>query len=116
MDNLIMTMASSMEAVSDFFGSAWIIGRFGAIIPGFSDDATLIPLVGSAGVVAERIRRTANRVLVSLNNGASPPDVPSNHTFSATYTVIGDVGVKNIDTSAVEYVTPGDLTLTFRGA
>lgn len=115
-DNLIMKMAASMEAIGDEHGSAWIIGSKGAIIPGFTDDVTLAAVVGAENVGSERLARTANRVLVSLNNGILPADVPSNHNFSATYTVMGDTGVKDIDVSAVEYVTPGDLTLTWRGA
>lgn len=114
-DNLIMKMAPTMEAVGDEYGSAWIIGAKGAVIAGFTDDVTLTAQVGADKVVSERIARTANRVLVSLNSGVLPADVPSNHTFAATYTVMGDVGVKDIDVSAVEYVTPGDLTLTWRG-
>ncbi|OPZ34385.1 MAG: hypothetical protein BWY99_02559 [Synergistetes bacterium ADurb.BinA166] len=52
--------------------------------------------------------------MVSVNAGLAPPDVPENHSFSATYSVFGDRGSKDVQVSQVEYLTPGDLTLTFR--
>ncbi len=116
-DELIMQAATSLEDVGAGVDRAWVIGRLGAVIPGYSDDATLLPVALTAdGVVQERIRRTANRVVVSLNAGIVPPDVPSGHSFAATYVVQGDRGVKDLETSQVEYLTPGDLVLTYRNA
>lgn len=116
-DELVMAMASSLSSVGDSVNQAWIIGSQGAIIDGYSDDATLLPVVFvSSAIPAERIRRTANRVVISLNSGIVPADVPELHSFAATYVVTGDKGVKDIDTSQIEFLTPGDLTLTFRRA
>lgn len=117
MDELIMLQASSLEDVGTALHKSWIIGRLGAVIPGYSDDATLLPeFVTAAAVAEERVRRTANRVVISLDAGAVPPDVPTNHAFAATYVVSGDRGVKDLETSQIEYLTPGDLVLTYRAA
>jgi hypothetical protein len=117
MDDLAMESAASAADVGQGLGRSWIIGGAGAVIAGYSDDATLTPLfITPAAVAAERLRRTANKVLVSLDYGASPPDVPSNHSFGASYVVSGDSGSMDVSTSQIEYLTPGDLTLTFRSA
>jgi hypothetical protein len=116
-DDLIMTMAQSLATVGSAVNQAWIIGAQGAVIQGYSDDATLLPIVFvPSAIPAERIALTANRVLVSLNAGISPPDVPANHTFSATYVINGDKGVTDIEVSSIEYLTPGDLTITYHTA
>jgi len=115
MDEIQMEMARSLEDVGTGLEKAWIIGKDGAVIEGYSDDATLEPDFYTAEAIAEeRVNRTANRVVISLNYGLTPPDVPSNHSFSATYIVSGSSGVKDIETSQVEYLTPGELTLTYR--
>jgi len=117
MDELVMAQASSLEDVGAGLGRAWIIGGQGAVIQGYTDDATLLPRVFTAdAVVAERVRLTSNRVVVSLNAGVVPADVPTNHTFAATYVVSGDKGVKDLETSQIEYLTPGNLVLTYRSA
>jgi hypothetical protein len=117
MDELIMDQATSLESVGMGLHRSWIIGRLGAVIPGYSDDATLLPIALTAeGVIQERINRTANRIVISLNAGASPPDVPTNHSFTATYIVNGDKGVKDLETSKIEYLTPGELVFTYRSA
>lgn len=117
MDNLIMDAAPSLSQVGQGPYRAWIIGAQGAVIDGYSDDATLTPIYITAEAVAKaRLALTANKVVVSMNAGLSPPDVPENHSFSATYVVSGDSGSKDIQVSQVEYLTPGDLTLTFRSA
>lgn len=117
MDELIMGQATSLENVGMGLHKSWIIGRLGAVIPGYSDDATLLPIALTAeGVIQERINRTANRIVISLNAGASPPDVPTNHSFTATYIVSGDKGVKDLETSKIEYLTPGELVFTYRSA
>jgi hypothetical protein len=116
-DNLELTPAASLNTVGTAVGQAWIIGAQGAIITGYSDDATLVPkYVTPTAVAAARLALTANHVLISLNHGITPPDVPSNHTFSVTYIVNNDTGSKDIGTSSVEYLTPGNLTLTYRAA
>lgn len=115
MDNLIMEMASGLGQVGQIQYGSWIIGSQGAVIAGYSDDATLYPVYVTASAVAQaRLVLTANKVVVSVNAGLAPPDVPENHSFSATYSVFGDRGSKDVQVSQVEYLTPGDLTLTFR--
>jgi hypothetical protein len=117
MDELIMEMASSLGDVGTGLHKAWIIGRLGAVIDGYSDDATLQPdFVTSSAIEEERVRRTANRIVVSLNAGIDPEESPEDHTFSASYIVSGDRGVKSVETSQVEFLTPGDLTITYRAA
>jgi len=116
-DNLQMTPALSLNTVGSAVGQAWIIGAEGAIIVGYSDDATLVPqYITPAAVAQARLNLTANHVVISLNHGITPPDVPSNHTYSATYIVENDTGSKDISTSTVEYLTPGSLTITYRAA
>jgi hypothetical protein len=116
-DEIIMTPARSLDDIGSAPNQAWVIGRQGAVINGYSDDATLVPLfVTPSAVIAERIRRTANKVMVSLNAGIIPRDLPTDHTFAATYVVQGDQGVKDIETSQIEYITPGVITITYRAA
>jgi uncharacterized phage protein gp47/JayE len=117
MDNLIMEKAKSLEDVQRQTYLSWIIGREGAVIPGYSDDATLYPkYVTASEVTAARLRLTANKIVVSLNYGLTPAEVPTDHMFSATYVVEGDTQTIDVDVSQVEYLTPGDLTMTFRSA
>lgn len=115
MDELQMASASSLEDVGSGLHRSWIIGRLGAVIPGYSDDATLLPVVvDPADIPAERVRRTANRVVVSLDAGVVPADVPTNHSFAASYVVEGDQGTKDLETTQVEYLVPGSVTVTYR--
>ncbi len=117
MDELQMTAATSLSTVASAPNQAWVIGNQGAVIVGYSDDATLLPLFFTqAAVQAERVRRTANRVVVSLNAGVTPPDLPTDHEFAATYIVSGDRGVKDITVSSIEFLSPGDLTITYKAA
>jgi len=116
-DNLQMTPALNLQSVGTAIGLAWIIGSEGAIITGYSDDATLVPqYVTPTAVAAARLALTANHVVISLNNGITPPDNPLNHTYSATYIVANDKSVQDINTSTVEYLTPGQLTFTYRAS
>lgn len=116
-DDLAMQIASSLEDVGSGLNRSWIVGSNGAVIAGYSDDATLYPLfVTASAVAAERLKRTANRVFISLDYGLTPPDLPSDHTFGVSYVVNGDTGSKDVMTSQIEYLTPGELTLTFKRA
>jgi hypothetical protein len=116
-DNLQMTPATSLQTVGTAIGLAWIIGAEGAIITGYSDDATLAPqYITPTAIAAARLALTANHVVISLNNGTTPPDNPLNHTYSATYIVSNDKSVQDINVSTVEYLTPGQLTITYRAA
>jgi hypothetical protein len=113
MDDLVMGQAASLASVGTAVNQAWIIGNGGAVISGYTDNATLLPIVQIASAIpAEVATLTANRVLVSLNIG----DNPSNHTFSATYVISGDTGDVDVEASPLEFLTPGSLTLTYRAA
>jgi hypothetical protein len=117
MDELIMTMASSLNNVASGVNQAWIIGRNGAIIDGYSDDATLLPtFITQSAVDEERLRLTANKIVVALNAGIVPIDTPDNHAFAVSYVVNGDVGTEDIETSQIEFLTPGSVTITYRSA
>lgn len=115
MDDLVMEQADSLNDVGKQPGRAWIIGSQGAVIPGYSDDATLYPTyLTAAAVGAARLKLTANKVVVSLYAGTNPYDSPSNHSFTATYMVSNDTGDKDINVSPIEYLTPGDLVITYK--
>jgi len=117
MDEMIMTKALSLYDVGRGFQQWWIIGSAGAIIIGYSDDATLYPLfITAEAVAAERLNRTANKVVVSLSAAMTPYDIPDNHSFAATYIVSNDKGVKDVNVSPIEYLTAGDITLTYKSA
>jgi hypothetical protein len=116
-DELLMQESPDLVSVGMSVNLSYIIGNQGAVIPGYSDEATLRPIgVTDAGVEAERLRRTANHVVVSLDFGVVPADTPSAHSFAATYVISGDTGSKDINTTGIEYLTPGDLVITYKAA
>ena len=117
LDEKVMTKATSLYDVGRGYQQWWIIGNLGAVIVGYSDDATLYPTFLTAEAVeAERLRLTANKVAVSLDAGVTPFDNPSNHGFAATYIVADDKGVQDITVSPIEYLTVGDVILTYKSA
>lgn len=115
-DELVMYLSRNLSDLGEGPDRAYIIGKGGESISGFSDDATLIAagFDEASEIEAERLRRTENKVFISLNVGSDPPDDPSLHGFSATYVVQNDFGPKDIEISEVEFLTPGDLALTFK--
>jgi len=114
-DNLVMIQSESIDTVGYYPNQAWVIGAKGSVIQGYSDDATLLADgVDQEDITSKRLSLTANKVFLSLDNSQSPPDVPSMHSFSVTYVVHGDMGSKDINVSSIEYVTPGDLTFTYK--
>lgn len=116
-DELIMSESPNLNSIGLGVNRFYIIGNQGAIISGYSDDTTLQPIgITPEGIAIERLKRTANRILISLNFGLIPPDLPSDHSFSATYIVSGDKGSKDITTTGIEYLTPGSLTITYKAA
>lgn len=92
-------------------GRAYLIGSQGRSIQGYSDDATLTAqgYATPDSRLARRLELTANRLLVSLPVGESPPD----HQYSVTYIVGPDAGPKNIVVNPTSVITQGDLTLTY---
>ena len=113
-DDLALAMASSLSTVGQASGQAWIIGAQGAVINGYSDDATLTGQgVPADQIAATRLKLTANHVLVSLPSVGTPPDNPGNHAYSASYIVYGSTGSQDIPAAAIEYITLGPFTITF---
>ncbi len=115
MDDLIMERSNKITEVGEGLNKFYIIGNNGAIITGYSDNATII----SEGydedeIEARRKELTSNRVLVSLNNGLTPPDSTLNHKFDVTYTVSGDSGSKDLSTNQIQFISPGNITITYR--
>jgi Baseplate J-like protein len=113
-DDVVMGAATLLTNVGTAANRAWIIGS-GGDISGYSDDATL----ASNGVlpsdyVAERVRLTANRVVVSLSGSGNPVDSPSVHKYAVSYVIRGDSGAHDIDVSDMEGISLGRLTVTYR--
>lgn len=117
-DDEPMVVSSAVTNVGQNANQAFIIGANGAIIAGYSDDATLISegFIAAGDILAERLDRTANHVLVSLSGAGLPPDAPENHVYAVSYVIRNDRGPHDITASQVEFIDLGDLTLTFRSA
>jgi hypothetical protein len=114
-DDVMMTPSSTLNTVGSAVNQAYIIGSSGAIITGYSDDATLTAagFTTAAAREAERLRRTANHVVVSLSGAGLPLDVPTNHVFACSYVVRGDSGAHDIAAADVEFVDLGALVVTY---
>lgn len=99
-----LTPLSSLSTKS---GQAFISGSLGAIVPGITS-------VTDSGSVLKSL--TGNRVFISLYYDGSVPlsELTRGKSFSVSYTVSGDTGVKDIPTSGIEFLTLGDLTSTYR--
>lgn len=111
-DDIQMTLllTSPSSALKTAKGQAFIIGSGGYVIPGISDDATLIADgFTQTEIETRRVALTANRILVST----SVDDAPVNHNYAATYIVGSDSGAKNISTSAAEYLVVGNVEFTY---
>jgi len=115
-DDESMTLAASLTTLAQNANAAYIVGATGAIITGFSDDATLIGdgFTDPDDILEERLRRTANQVFLSLSGAGVPSDTPSNHDYQVSYVIRGDIGPHDITTADVEFLDLGDFTLTFR--
>jgi len=117
-DDEAMLLSPDLASTAQNDAQAWIIGYEGASITGYSDDATLISegFTDPEDIEAERLRRTANHVVLSITGGGTPVDTPENHAYAASYVVRNDIGPHDITSSAVEHLSMGDFTLTFREA
>ena len=116
-DDVMLTMATSLTQVGSGPAQSWIIGAEGAIIQGYSDDATL----AAQGflpdqIPAERLALTANHAVVSLSGAGLPPDDPSNHVYTVSYVIRGQTGSQDIVAAAVEFIDLGNFTITYRAA
>jgi hypothetical protein len=117
-DDEALSLAASLAQVALTANQGFIIGSGGAIITGYSDDTILITagFVTTADILAERLRRTANHVVVSLSGAGIPSDNPNNHSYAASYVVRGDSGSHDIVAAPIEYVTLGLFTATYKAA
>jgi hypothetical protein len=117
-DDEPMVLAGSLSTVGAGPGQAFIVGRDGASIAGFSDDATLIAqgFTDADDILAERVRLTANHVMVSLSGAGSPVDNPDQHRYAVSYVIRGDVGPHDIVPTQVEFIDLGEFTLTSKEA
>jgi hypothetical protein len=117
MDDVGLTMATSMSTVGSAANQGWIIGSGGATISGYSDDATLLAQgVPADQLAATRLKLTANHVLVSLTGAGIPQDDPSKHAFAVSYIIRGDSGSHDILAAEVEFIDLGDFVITYRNA
>ena len=114
-DDEPFTNAASLLTVGQSARSAWINGAAGVSIDGYSDDLTLQAdgFVDPEDLAAERLRRTANTVVISISGAGLPPDNPENHNYTVSYVVRGDRGPHDMVASEVEYLSLGDVALTF---
>ena len=117
-DDVAMGLSASLTTVGAAANQAYIIGSGGAVILGYSDDATLIAagFTTASAIEAERLSLTANHVVVALSGATIPPDVPTNHVYACSYVIRGDSGAHDIAAADVEFVDLGSLTVTYRGA
>ncbi len=117
-DDVARTLVSTLLVVAEHPDQAFIIGAQGAMIAGYTDDATLIAegFVTAKDRAVELLRRTANHIVVSLTASVLPLDTPEKHSYAVSYIVRGDKGAHDITTSQVEYITLGNLTISYRAA
>lgn len=117
-DDVALVLASSLAVVGANANQAFIIGAGGATIAGYSDDATIIAAgyTDPSDIVDERLRRTANHIVVSLSSAGVPPDAPENHNYAASYVIRDHRGPADLNSSQVEFLDLGSLTITFRSA
>lgn len=115
-DDEALIMALTLATVCQGPNQAYILGASGAIIANYSDTATLIAdgFTEVAEIAAERIRRTANHIVISLSGAGIPPDAPDNHKYTTSYVIRGDIGPHDITASQVESLDLGGFSLTFR--
>jgi hypothetical protein len=117
-DDEPLTMAANLSSVASEARQAYIIGSAGATIEGYTDVPTLVAdgFTDPDDQAAELIRRTANRVVVSMSSGGTPRDTPGKHRYACSYIIRGDKGSKDISAAGVEFLSLGRFTLTFRTA
>jgi hypothetical protein len=115
-DDVAMLLAADPLLVGNASNQAFIIGNDGMVINGYSDDATLIldGFLTPADREEERLRRTANHILLSLIATSLPLDEPTRHKYAVSYIVRGDSGAKDIAAADVEFIELGSLTVTYR--
>jgi len=115
-DDEAMVLSTVLATVVTAPNQAYIIGATGASITGYSDDATLISdgFTEADDREEERLRRTANHVVLSLNDSGTPSDNPDQHKYAVSYVVRNDRGPHDIPSSEVESIDLGAFTLTVK--
>lgn len=106
----LLSASSPKEALGNSAGQAYIIGKEGVSIPGYSDDATLIAqgYTTSQMIEARRLELTANHILVSCKVGSSPADF----SYWVSYVTSSGSGTKDVDPNDCQYISQGDITIT----
>lgn len=116
-DDVMLTAATVLSSVGSAPGQSWIIGSEGAVIQGYSDDATLAAQGFLPDQIdAERLKLTANHAVISLSGAGLPPDNPGNHDYTVSYVIRGEIGSQDIDAASVEFIDLGNFTITYRAA
>ena len=115
MDDVRLGNAQNLLLTGSGPNQAWIIGSEGAVIQGYSDDATL----AAQGflpdqIPAQRLLLTANHAVVSLTGAGLPEDSPGNHVYTVSYVIYGETGSQDINAAAVEFIDLGVMTITYR--
>lgn len=117
-DEVQLVSAVSLADIGGAAGQSWIVGSAGAVINGYSDVATLTSagFLSATEQAAELLRRTANHVLVSISAGPGGviQDTPADHSYSATYVVLGASGAADIEVLPFQYVTLGTVNILYR--
>lgn len=115
-DDIGLTLSATLASVASSANQGYIIGSGGAVIMGWSDDATLEAegFLNADDREAERLRRTANHVVVALSALGTIPEDPESHVYAVTYVVRGDTGPHDIKGADVEYLDLSGLTITYR--
>lgn len=111
-DDEAFSLSSSLANVGSSDRQAYIVGATGAVVNGYSDDATLI-LAGfttPTEIQTERLKRTANRVFLAKSA------VPDNEVYTVSYVVRGDSGAKDIEAFDVDFNSLGNFTVSYRSA
>ncbi len=116
-DGIGLVMATGLASVASAPQQGWIIGSEGAVINGYSDNATLAAQgFPPDQYAAQRLLLTANHAVVSLPDTGTPPDNPGNHDYTVTYVIYGNTGSQDIPAQQVEYITLGNFTITYNQA
>lgn len=115
-DDEPLTLSTTLTNVASSARQAFIIGADGAEIQGYTDAATLIAagFTTPESQAEELVRRTANRVVISLSSAGSPRELPDQHRYASSYIIRGDKGSKDISAAGVEFLGLGNFTITYR--
>jgi len=86
-DDIMMTMVTNLNKIGESNKNCYISGSDGVTISGYSGD-------------------TSNRAFISINDD-------DEHEYRCTYVIYGDTQTIDIDTSDMEYIVPGNVSITY---